>query len=115
MELRVRLRTGWEPELLVHLGLISLAGALIVFGYLCIFRALSQQFELQQDINTKLPATDKFVPFFWSWWTWKRLRKLENEYFPGSNRARTVRKISAIGVALSLSGLLLGMYALRNR
>lgn len=100
---------------MIHFALISLAAALIVSGYICILRALSQQFELQQDINTKLTATDRFVPFFWSWWTWKRFSKLENEYFPGSNRGQTVRKISAIGVALALSGLLLGMYALRNR
>lgn len=97
---------------MTHIVLLSAAAILIMAGYIFIFTGLSRQFQLPQDINDKLPISNKFEPLFWTFGTWKKFRQLEREQWPGSGRLRGITRLSIIGSALVLSGLLLGIHEL---
>jgi hypothetical protein len=97
---------------MTHWLIICVAAVLAVSGYIFILTALSRQLKLQADINSKLHASDKFEPLFWSLGTWKKFRDLERLHFPGGGKLRKVRKLQVLGIALVLSGLLLGIRAI---
>jgi hypothetical protein len=91
----------------LHLVGIIVAIFVLIAGYGLIFKALSEQFELQHEINAGLPASAKFEPVFWSFGTWARFRELQRELLPGNTRFEKCRTFTAVGIVLLLSGLLI--------
>jgi hypothetical protein len=91
----------------LHLAAIVVAIILIVTGYVFIFKALSEQGELQQEINANLPSDRKFEPLFWWFGTWLKFRDLQKEVLPESARLKRFKKFNLIGFALFVLGILL--------
>ena len=86
----------------MHVVAIVFSAGLYIAGLVCIFIALSQTFELQAEVNAKLPEGKKFEPLFWSLVTRSRLRELQRQVLPDS----TPRKIELFvwsGIILLLS------------
>jgi hypothetical protein len=96
----------------MHVAAILLSVALLVAGYVCIFRSLLEQFELQHEINRKLPASRQFEPAFWSLDTHDEFKQLQKELLPDSPRPHRLRAFSLTGFALLISGALLLVAAL---
>jgi hypothetical protein len=91
----------------LHLATIVVAAFLVVAGYVLIFRSVNEHFQLQHEINAKLPADRKFEPLFWSLGTQRRFRHLQEEVLPGSPRLKKSRWLGAIGLVLVISGILI--------
>lgn len=92
--------------------LLSVSLLFVISGYAFLFTGLSRQFQLQSDINDKLPQSQKFEPVFWSFGTWQRFRSLEAKLLPDNARSENIRMISVLGVIQLLLGILLGAKAL---
>ena len=91
----------------MHLAAIVVAVIFIIAGYVFIFKGLSEQGELQQEINANLPSDRKFEPLFWWFGTWLKLRDLQKEVLPESQRLKRFKKFNLIGFVLFVSGMLL--------
>jgi hypothetical protein len=76
----------------LHLSAIIAAVVLVVAAYACLFKSLSENLELQHEINAKLPPARKFEPLFWSFGTWEKFRELEKEVLPSSQRLKRARR-----------------------
>lgn len=76
---------------------LGLSALLVISGYAFLFTGLSRQFQLQQEINSKLPASVQCEPLFWSFGTWQEFRRLEAEYLPGTAGTRNIRLLSIVG------------------
>ena len=98
----------------MHLVAILVAVALLVAGYVFFFKSLSEQFQMQHEINAKLPKTDQFEPVFWWLGTWGRFHRLQEELLPDSPRPQRFRRFRLSGLALLISGLLLLALTLRK-
>jgi hypothetical protein len=75
-------------------------------------RSLSEQFQVQQEINLKLPTDQQFEPSFWSFQTHRKFRELQERLLPGSPRPKRLRKLQVIGFALLSSGIAMLVVAL---
>lgn len=91
----------------MHVAAVVAGVLLLIAGYVCIFKSLSQTFRLQHEINARLPKDQQFEPVFWSFWTWQRLRQLEKQLLPVGPHPARLRTFRLLGVFLILSGLLL--------
>jgi hypothetical protein len=91
----------------LHLTAIVVAILLVIAGYVYIFKALNEHTELQQEINAKLPSGRKFEPLFWWFGTWLKLRDLQEELLPETQRLKRFHRFSLIGFVLFVSGMLL--------
>ena len=74
----------------MHLVAIVASALLLIGGYVCFFRSLNEQFQIQHEINQKLPPEKQFEPLFWSIGTWERFSGLQKELLPESPRPRRV-------------------------
>ena len=92
---------------MLHLASIILAGILFVAGYVFLFKALNEQFEMQSEINAKLPASKQVDPVFWTFRARQRFSRLQRELLPGSPRRKNLRRFVAISIVLWLSGLMI--------
>ncbi len=72
----------------MHLAAIVVAVVLVVAAYVFLFKALNEHFELQHEINAKLPPNRKFEPLFWSFVTRRTFRELQKEVLPDSPRLK---------------------------
>ena len=93
---------------MTHWIRLGISVALIISGYSIFFKGLSQQFQIQDEINAKLPHAEKFEPLFWWLGTWQKFRRLEAEHLPGSQRLKKVRLLCVGGLVQVLLGILLG-------
>jgi hypothetical protein len=91
----------------LHLAAIVVAGVFVVAAYVFLFKALNEHFELQHEINAKLPPDRKFEPLFWSFGTRLKFRDLQEEVLPDTQRLKTYRRFCLIGFVLFVSGMLL--------
>ena len=91
---------------MAHIAAIAVAAVLLVAGYVCLFKSLSEQYELQHEINAMLPPERKFEPMFWTISTRHRFRQLQKEVLPSSARYRRYRMFGWIGLLLMFSGLI---------
>jgi len=77
-------------------------------------KSLNETFQIQYEINAKLPPDRKFEPVFWWFGTWEKFRPLQEELLPDSPRPRRLRRFRLTGFVLLTSGLLLLAVTLRR-
>lgn len=98
----------------MHLVAIVVSVALLIAGYVFLFKSLNEQFQIQHEINAKLPPARKFEPMFWWFGTWEKFRQLQEELLPGSPRPQRFRRFRLTTFVLFLSGILLLAATLRK-
>ena len=86
----------------VHLAAILVAAIVAVSAYVFLFKSLNEIFALQHEINAKLPLGRKFEPLFWSWGTREKLRRLQIELLPESQRLKRSRRFGLLFFLLFL-------------
>jgi hypothetical protein len=91
----------------VHLAAIIISVALLLAGYVFFFKTLNEQFQMQHEINIKLPPTKKFEPIFWGFGTWDKFRQLQEEVLPDSPRPQRFRRYRLTAFVLFITGMLL--------
>ncbi|MGA2376858.1 MAG: hypothetical protein ABSF72_15160 [Candidatus Sulfotelmatobacter sp.] len=91
----------------MHLWAIIAAVVLIVIGYVFLFKALNEHFELQHEVNANLPPDRRFEPLFWWFGTWEKFRELQREVLPASQRLKRSRGFQVMFFVLFVSGVLL--------
>jgi hypothetical protein len=97
----------------LHIAAIAIAILLCVAGYVYIMRSLSEQFQVQQEVNLKLPKDQQFEPALWSFQTHRRFRELQQRLLPESPRSKRLRKLQITGFALLASGIAMLVVVLR--
>ena len=76
----------------MHLAAILISIVLIVSGIVFMLRSVNEQFQIQHEINLKLPDGAKFEPALWWYGTWQKFRQLQEELLPDSPRPGRFRK-----------------------
>jgi hypothetical protein len=87
----------------VHTILIGVALICLVGSVLCAVAGLYQRQELQFHINDRLPEGQKFDPLFWHYGSWRKFRKLVDQYAPDDPRRKRARQLAVAQVALFLT------------
>lgn len=91
----------------MHLAAILISIILIVSGYVFMLKSVNEQFQIQYEINLKLPNGAKFEPTLWWYGTWRKFRRLHRELLPDSPRPKRLRKFQIAGVMFLTAGLLI--------
>ena len=86
----------------LHVAAIAISVALCIGGYVFIVRAINEQFQIQHEINLKLPSDKRFESTFWWFGTHERFRQLQHDLLAESPRPRSpqipIDRICAVGV-----------------
>ena len=98
----------------MHLAAIVVAVALIVASYVFLFRSLNEHFQMQHEINAKLPPAGKFEPVFWWLGTRLRFRQLQKELMPDSPRPRKFRTFQMPSIVFFAAGMSLLVVTFRK-
>ena len=98
----------------MHIIAIAVCVCLYISALVCIFSGISQTFDLQAEIKTKLPESEKVEPLFWSYATWSRFRELQRRILPDSPRPKKIRRYALAGMSLLLAAILLTYLAIRT-
>jgi uncharacterized membrane protein len=77
---------------------------LAVSGIVFLFLANHQYWELQFEVNAKLPEGQKFDPLFWTLFKRLEFRRLHRAVLPNSPRPKRALRFAIIGFALFFSG-----------
>lgn len=96
----------------MHIAVIVIAVALCLAGYVYILRSINEQFQIQHEINLRLPPDQQFEPTFWWYGTHERFRQRQRDLRAESLRPRRLRRFQLIGFALLASGMLILLAAL---
>lgn len=81
--------------------------ALVVTGFVFLMMSLHESFELQSEINARLPEDKKFEPLFWSSVQYFELRRLQKLLLPESRRYRRFMIFGCAGPVFLLLGIAL--------
>ena len=92
----------------MHFVKIAAAAGFLLSGYIFIFRGLSRQLQLRDDVNAALPPEERFEPLFRSYPQWQQFRRLYRRVMPDSRRLQSVMISYYTGMVLLLVGLLFG-------
>ena len=84
----------------VILGLLLAAG-----GVAFLFLANYQRWELQFEVNERLPQGQKFEPLFWTFATHCKFRELYKKVLPNSPRPKRSLYFAIVGFSLFISGI----------
>ena len=84
------------------IGVILAAG-----GVVCLFLANYEYWELQFEVNERLPESKKFEPLFWTLLTRMEFRRLHRTVLPESPRPRRALLFAIVGFVLFFSGVAL--------
>jgi hypothetical protein len=98
----------------MHALLIEIGTILLVASLLCVVIASNQYWQLQFELNERLPEGEKFEPMSWlslSTGRWSRLRELQRRVLPDSPRPRRGRRLALSAVALLLCSIVLFLVA----
>jgi hypothetical protein len=68
----------------LHLAATVVAVVLLVAAYVFLFKSLNEHFQMQHEINAKLPTAEKVEPMFWGSGTCMKFRQLQKELLPDS-------------------------------
>jgi hypothetical protein len=98
----------------LHIVGIVAAGALMIAGYVYLFKSMNETFDMQQEINDKLPADRQFEPTSWTLGTWQHFRRLQKELLPDSTRPVRFRKFSIAAAVLWFSGMFALVFVLKH-
>jgi hypothetical protein len=98
----------------MHALLIEIGTILLVASLVCVIIASDQYWELQFELNERLPKGEKFEPRSWlslTTSTWSRFRELQRRVLPDSPRPRRGRRLALSAIALLLCSLVLFLLA----
>jgi hypothetical protein len=98
----------------LHLVGIVLSVALLVVAYVFLFKSLNEHFQMQHEINAKLPTVEKFEPMFWELRTRMKFRQLQKELLSDSPRPQRYRPFQLTSAVLFICGALLLAASLRK-
>ena len=79
--------------------------ALIAGGVICLFLANYQHWELQFEVNDRLPSDQKLEPVFWTPMTRVKFRQLQKRVLPNSPRPRRAWCFALAGFCLLFLGV----------
>jgi hypothetical protein len=91
--------------LFIATGTILLVGALV-----CLILASDQYWQLQFELNDRLPEGEKFEPRSWLSWptgSWSRFRELQRRVSPDSPRPRRFLQLAVGGLGLFVSSIVI--------
>jgi len=94
----------------MHALLIEIGTILLVASLICVVIASNQYWQLQFELNERLPEGEKFEPMSWlslNTGTWSRFRELQRRVLPDSPRPRRGRQFAVSGIALLLCSIVL--------
>jgi hypothetical protein len=94
----------------MHQLLIATGTILLVCALVCFILASDQYWQLQFELNDRLPQGEKFEPRSWlSWPTgrWSRFRKLQQRVLPDSPRPRRFVWLALGGLSLFVCSVLI--------
>jgi hypothetical protein len=97
----------------MHIIAILLSGALYVSALVCVLSGISQNLELQAEVNAKLPQNEQFKPLSWGFTTWQKFRQLQERVLPNSPRPKKIRRYKIIGAILLFSAICSSYLAFR--
>ena len=73
-------------------------------GVVCLFLSNHQYWELQFEVNDRLPSDQKFEPLFWTFATRLRFRQLQKRVLPDSPRPKRAWRLAFTSFCLFFSG-----------
>jgi len=92
-------------SLLIATGTILLVGALV-----CLILVSDQYWQLQFELNDRLPEREKFEPRSWLSWptgSWSRFRELQRRVLPNSPRPRRALHLALSGLGLLVTSIVI--------
>jgi hypothetical protein len=95
--------------LLIEIGTVLLVGSLV-----CVMLASNQYWQLQFELNERLPEGEKFEPGSWQWLNagkWSHLRELQRRVLPDSSRPRRGRQFALSAISLLVCSIVLFLLA----
>ncbi len=94
----------------MHSWLIAIGTVLLVGALVCLILASDQYWQLQFELNDRLPEGEKFEPRSWLAWPagrWSRFRELQRRVLPDSPRIRRALQFALSGVALFVCSIII--------
>jgi hypothetical protein len=94
----------------MHQLLIAIGTLLLVASLLCVFLASNQYWQLQFELNNRLPEGEKFKPGSWLSFptgSWSRFKELQRHVLPDSPRLRRGRLFALSGIALLVCAIVI--------
>jgi hypothetical protein len=98
----------------MHALLIEIGTVLLVASLVCVFLASNQYWQLQFELNDRLPQGEKFEPISWLSLTTgnrSRFRELQQRLLPDSPRPRRGRQFALSGIGLLVCSIVLFLLA----
>lgn len=89
----------------MNIAALIVGAVLAAGGIVCVFVANYQYWELQSEVNARLPEGQKFEPLFWSIFTDLKFRKLRRAVLPESPRPKRALRFAVIGFVLFFAGV----------
>jgi hypothetical protein len=94
----------------MHQLLIAIGTLLLVASLICVILASNQYWQLQFELNDRLPEGEKFEPRSWLSLTtgrWSGFRELQRRLLPNSPRPRRGRQFALSGIALLVCSIVI--------
>jgi hypothetical protein len=94
----------------MHPLLIAIGTLLLVASLVCVILASEQYWELQFELNDRLPEGEKFEPRSWlslNTVNWSRFRELQRRLLPDSPRPRRFLRLALSGLVLFVCSIVL--------
>ena len=94
----------------MHPLLIAIGTLLLVASLVCVVLASEQYWELQFELNDRLPKDEKFEPRSWLSLTtrnWTRFRELQRRVLPDSPRPRRFLRLALSGLGLLVCSIVI--------
>jgi hypothetical protein len=93
------------------IGLTVFGGALVATDVGCFIAANYQYWNLQSEMNERLPEGEKLDPLFWNPFSWAKFGRLHKAVLPDSPRSGLAVRYTIAGFALFFSGAALFILA----
>lgn len=77
----------------MRIYLITLVVVFFASALVCAFAGIYERFELQREINQKLPVGQSLEPLFWGPIQRQRFRELQRQVLPDSPRPKRILRL----------------------
>src|SRR6516165_6690865 len=94
----------------MHPLLIATGTLLHVGSLVCVILASNQYWQLQFELNERLPEDEKLEPRSWLSWptgSWSRFRELQRRVLPDSPRPRRALHLALSGLGLLVTSIVI--------
>jgi len=86
---------------------------LMAAGVICLVLSSYQYWELQFEVNERLPQGQKFEPLFWTLGTRRKFRELRKQVLPSSPRPKRSLRFAIAGFCLLFPGVAVLLVSLK--